>query len=171
MPTATLHVSHLSGRRGDGFRLLSCGHVHGGGSSGQPATSLGQPAGQSPNISQLPAVPLVLLSAGMFAFRRSLLSIGAVGNVNWSFSLDYLAGNGVDGIIGKGFNFPQSLHLELLPGGDVQMASGQNTLELFLQTSPGVYAAAPGNNTRAELYRSGSGSKTTSSRSRRRTGR
>ncbi len=99
----------------------------------------------------------VLLSAGRFAFQRSFLSLDAIGEISWNFSLDYLAGNHVDSILGKGFNYPQNLHLVSLSNGDVQWTSGENTLEFFLQTSPGVYVAAPTNNTRAELYRSGSG--------------
>ena len=93
----------------------------------------------------------------MFAFQRDLMSVAAVGDISWGFSLDYLAGNGVDGILGKGFNFSQNLRLELLPGGNVQLASGFNTLELFVNSGPGLYRAPPTNNTRAELYRSGSG--------------
>ena len=99
----------------------------------------------------------VLLSSGRFAFQRSFLSIAAVNNLSWDFGIDYLSGNGVDSVLGKGFNYPQNLHLELQPGGDVHWTSGENTLELFVQTSPGVYMAAPMNNTRAELYRAGSG--------------
>jgi RHS repeat-associated protein len=92
----------------------------------------------------------------MFSFKRSLLSISAINGISWEFGLDYLAGNGVNGIVGKGFNFPQNLQLQP-SGSNVQLLTGQNTLDLFIQTSPGVYAPASNNTTQAELYRSGSG--------------
>ena len=33
----------------------------------------------------------MLLSSGMFAFQRNLMSVAAVGDISWGFSLDYLA--------------------------------------------------------------------------------
>jgi hypothetical protein len=53
----------------------------------------------------------VLLSSGSFSFRRDLLAISAVNGISWGFGLNYLAGNGIDDVLGKGFNFPQNLRL------------------------------------------------------------
>src|SRR5208283_1619544 len=53
----------------------------------------------------------VLLSNGSFSFRRKLLSIAALNGISWEFNLDYLSGNGVNDILGKGFNYPHSLRL------------------------------------------------------------
>jgi RHS repeat-associated protein len=116
-------------------------------SSSVPACTLtGGPCGSS-----------VLLSAGAFSFRLNLLSISAINGVSWSFGLDYLAGNGINDILGIGFNYTQNLRLVPISGG-VQLASGGNTLDTFITTDGGVtYTADEYNCTQAELTRGGSG--------------
>jgi RHS repeat-associated protein len=98
----------------------------------------------------------VLLSSGAFSFRRKLLSVAAVNNISWEFGIDYLAGNGVNDILGKGFNFPQYLRLVPGAGGNVVLATGENTLDTFVPSGSG-YAADPYNCTQAELAHSESG--------------
>jgi hypothetical protein len=99
----------------------------------------------------------VLLSSGAFWFRKNLLSIGALNGVGWSFTLDYLAGNGVNDVLGKGFNFTQNVRLVYDPATqNVQLTTGQNTVEQFLSES-GAYVPAANNNTRADLFRTGAG--------------
>ncbi len=97
----------------------------------------------------------VLLSSGSFSFRRKLLSLEALNGISWNFGLDYLADNGVNDILGKGFNYPQNLRLVAGSGGNVILASGQNTLDTFLP-SGGGYIADQYNCTQAELSHSGS---------------
>ena len=58
------------------------------------------------------------------------------------FYLDYLSNNGVDDVLGKGWNFPQYLRLLRDSGGVVRVASGQNTIDTFLP-SGGGYVADP----------------------------
>src|SRR5580704_5369007 len=99
----------------------------------------------------------VQLSSGAFSFRLNLLSISAINGVSWSFGLDYLAGNGINDILGIGFNYTQNLRLVPISGG-VQLASGGNTLDTFITTDGGVtYTADEYNCTQAELTRGGSG--------------
>jgi hypothetical protein len=99
----------------------------------------------------------VMLSAGAFSFRLNLLSISAINGVSWTFGLDYLAGNGINDILGIGFNYTQNLRLVPISGG-VQLASGGNTLDTFVTTDGGVtYTADEYNCTQAELTRGGSG--------------
>ena len=59
--------------------------------------------------------------------------------ISWDFGLDYLAGNGVNDILGKGFNYPQNLRLVAGSGGNVNLASGQNTLDTFLPSGGGIH--------------------------------
>jgi RHS repeat-associated protein len=96
----------------------------------------------------------VLLSSGMFTFHLDLMAISAVNNVSWSFSLDYLAGNGVDDIVGKCFTYPQYLRIVGIPGGhNVQLVTGENCVATFI-SSDGLAFTVPTpntNNTRAEL--------------------
>ena len=98
----------------------------------------------------------VQLSAGAFSFELPLLSVGSLGGIGWAFGLNYLSGNGVNGIVGPGFNYPDNLSLHQNVGGGVTLYSGQNTVEVF-NFSGGAYTPAPGNNTAARLTRSGSG--------------
>jgi hypothetical protein len=98
----------------------------------------------------------VLLSAGAFSFRLNLVSISAINGVSRAFGLDYLAGNGINDILGIGFNYTQNLRLVPISGG-VQLASGGNTLDTFTTTDGMTYTADEYNCTQAELTRSGSG--------------
>ena len=98
----------------------------------------------------------VLLSAGGFSFSRSLLSISSVGGVGWSFGLNYLSTTTVDGLIGKGFNFPQYMRLEEEADGDVVLVTSDNIRQTF-EESAGVYTAAAENSTLAVLTRAGTG--------------
>ena len=82
----------------------------------------------------------MLLSSGSFSFRRKLLSLEALNGISWNFGLDYLADNGVNDILGKGFNYPQNLRLVAGSGGNVILASGQNTLDTFLPSGGGYIA-------------------------------
>jgi hypothetical protein len=81
--------------------------------------------------------------------------LDALNGVSWNFGLDYLADNGVNDILGKGFNYPQNLRLLAGNGGDVILATGQNTIDTFIP-SGGGYLADPSNCTQAELSHSGS---------------
>jgi RHS repeat-associated protein len=103
----------------------------------------------------------VLLSSGMFSFKRDLLAISAINGVSWGFGLDYLAQQDVNGFLGKSFNYPQNLRLEPaappLPSSDVELWTGQNTSDVFTSTGSGTYAPAVDNTTRATLTRTDMG--------------
>ena len=98
-----------------------------------------------------------LLSSGQMSFNLPLLSVSALGNSSWCFGLNYLSGNGIDGIFGRGFNYPQNLRLNELGNGDVELLSGDNTAELFTADGSGNYTPAANTNTRAVLTRAGTG--------------
>lgn len=97
-----------------------------------------------------------MLYSGQFKFQKTLASISSIG-AGWALDLNYLAGNGNDGILGKGFNYPQNIHLEKLPGGNVQLVTGYQTRSDFNKTGPNTYEPTADNNTRAVLTRTGSG--------------
>ncbi len=99
----------------------------------------------------------VLLSSGQFSFQRQLLAIDAVGGIGWSFALRYLAGSGVDSVLGKGFNFPQEMRLFERSDGRIDLLTPGTGVETFVPNGSGGYAPETGNNTRAQLLRSGSG--------------
>ncbi|MCE9552379.1 MAG: hypothetical protein K8T91_03255 [Planctomycetes bacterium] len=98
----------------------------------------------------------VILSSGAFTFGLPLLSIDSLGGLGWGFDLNYLSSNGLDGMTGLGFNFPQNLRLEELLSGDVELLSGDNGQDLFIENA-GDYVPAVNNNTQATLTRAGSG--------------
>ncbi|QNN23312.1 hypothetical protein HED60_13850 [Planctomycetales bacterium ZRK34] len=99
----------------------------------------------------------VLLTAGRFSFKQRLLSVDSIGGISWAFNLSYLGNNGVDGLLGKNFNYPQNLRLEEQVSGDVDLLSGKNTSETFNKTGPSTYEPAADNNTQSVLTRAGSG--------------
>jgi hypothetical protein len=66
----------------------------------------------------------VLLSSGAFWFKKELLSLSAVNGIGWSFGIDYLAGNGVNDILGPGFNFSQNVRLSIDTFGNVTLTTG-----------------------------------------------
>ncbi len=68
----------------------------------------------------------------------------------------------MNGIVGKNFNYPHNIQLQSLSGGDVLLFTGDNVSALFVPTTPGNYGpppagTQPGNATRANLTRTGSG--------------
>ena len=100
----------------------------------------------------------VAVKTGQFQWQLGLLSTGGIGGLGWSFGLDYLSDNGIDGLLGKGWDYPQNVCLQQMGGGsgDVQLLSGNQTAEPFFLQADGTYSSAS-NNTRAVLTRSGSG--------------
>ncbi|MBI1374571.1 MAG: hypothetical protein GC159_17780 [Phycisphaera sp.] len=97
-----------------------------------------------------------LLSSGQFSFKTCLASISSLGGIQWGFGLDFLSDNGIDGALGKSFNFTQNIHFEEMANGDAVLISGDNTHEMFADTGSGTYSSSD-NNTRAVLERTGSG--------------
>jgi RHS repeat-associated protein len=80
----------------------------------------------------------VALGSGQFSFKLPLLSLAAVGQGDWRFDLDYLSGNGVDDIVGMGFNYTQNTALQEKSGGTISAISGNNVHTNFVSSNPHV---------------------------------
>jgi len=90
-----------------------------------------------------------------------LTSIASLGGIGWGINLDFLSGNSVDGLLGKGFNFPQNQYFEPAASSQVVLRLGNNTSEYFVEDSTQgttiYYKLASGNNSQASLVRTGVG--------------
>ena len=60
-----------------------------------------------------------------------LLASTAIGGVGFGFGVAHLSGSAVADAAGPNFNYPQNIHLEELPNGDVNLVTGDNLRELF----------------------------------------
>jgi hypothetical protein len=104
----------------------------------------------------------VELATGRFIFDLPLLSIAGLGAGQWSFDLGYYANFGIDGIVGKNFNYTQFDHLNELAAiadlaGSVELVSSSNTREIFAWDPANSVYVPTDNNTACTLVRSGSG--------------
>jgi RHS repeat-associated protein len=78
-----------------------------------------------------------LLNSGQFHWQMPLISLAAVGQGGWNFDLDYLSGNGVDDILGMGFNYTQNFAAKPISGGNVSVVTGNNVFEHFTAVDTG----------------------------------
>jgi hypothetical protein len=128
--------------------------------------------GQNPSgLQSCPAGPSsgksVDLQSGRFQFDLPLLDVKALGQSGWNLALHYYANFGIDGILGKNFNYPQYTSLNELAtasdfefgtsGNNVELVSSNNTRDVFAQLYPGGPYSSTGNNSGATLTRAGSG--------------
>ena len=84
----------------------------------------------------------VALDQGPFIQRIPLLTIPSIGDMTWSFALNYQSNYAIDSIVGKGFNYPQNIYLERegaapagsgpIDGDKVILNTPLNTKETFV---------------------------------------
>ena len=97
------------------------------------------------------------MNSGGFALQLDLLASTAIGGVGFGFGVAHLSGSAVADAAGPNFNYPQNIHLEELPNGDVNLVTGDNLRELFEYDSGTDTYSSVNNNTAAELTRAGTG--------------
>ena len=101
----------------------------------------------------------VQLPSGRFVHNIPLLALSALGEGGWKMDLDYYPDLGLNSLLGKNFNFPQSAQLiDLESGGvaNIELLTSQNTREMFTFIGFNQYGSTT-NNAAAILVRGGTG--------------
>lgn len=77
-----------------------------------------------PICSSVPSGPeqdgSALIESGALLFKQPLVSIPSIGDFKWCFGLNYQSDSNVDGILGKGWDYPQNVYIEKIDIGPVK---------------------------------------------------
>ncbi len=98
------------------------------------------------------ASPGVLLSSGQLMITLPLLRVSALGDGAWNFGINYLSGQNPDSLVGIGFNYTQGSVLSQRTDGSIQIATCDNTIEIFTLLLGGGYSSF-NNNTSSTLVK------------------